>query len=108
MSPGTVFAGIDVSKAYLDVAVRPGEVEWRSPNTDTGAGQVADRLKDLHADLVVAGGYQRDGDPGGQCTGGPGRAGRGDKPTPGARLREVNRTIGEDRCPGRPDPCSLR
>ena len=53
MSPGTVFAGIDVSKAYLDVAVRPDEVEWRSPNTDTGARQVADRLKDLQADLVV-------------------------------------------------------
>lgn len=53
MSDGTVFAGIDVSKAHLDVAVRPGEVEWRSPNTDAGANQVAVRLKDLDPDLVV-------------------------------------------------------
>ena len=53
MSGGTVFAGIDVSKAYLDVAVRPRGVEWRSPNTDTGARQVAAQLKDLHPDLIV-------------------------------------------------------
>jgi transposase len=53
MNAGTVFAGIDVSKAYLDVAVRPDEVEWRRPNTDAGARQVADRLKDIHAGLVV-------------------------------------------------------
>ena len=53
MSGGTVFAGIDVSKAYLDVAVRPNGVEWRSPNTDAGARQVAAQLKDLHPDLIV-------------------------------------------------------
>ena len=53
MSTNAVFAGIDVSKAHLDVAVRPDEIEWRSPNTDTGAREVADRLKDPHPDLVV-------------------------------------------------------
>jgi transposase len=53
MSTNAVFAGIDVSKAHLDVAVRPDEIEWRSPNTDTGAREVADRLKDLDPDLVV-------------------------------------------------------
>jgi len=53
VSPMTRFAGIDVSKAHLDVAVRPAEVEWRSPNTDAGAKQVAARLKDLRPDLVV-------------------------------------------------------
>jgi transposase len=53
MSTSAVFAGIDVSKANLDVAVRPVEVEWRSPNTDAGAKQVAARLKDLRPDLVV-------------------------------------------------------
>ena len=53
MSASAVFAGIDVSKAHLDVAVRPVEVEWRSPNTDAGAKQVAARLKDLRPELVV-------------------------------------------------------
>ena len=53
MSAGTIYSGIDVSKAFLDVAVRPDEVEWRSPNTDAGAREVADRLKDLDPGLVV-------------------------------------------------------
>ncbi|MDA1279408.1 MAG: IS110 family transposase [Chloroflexi bacterium] len=53
MNASAVFAGIDVSKAHLDVAVRPSEVEWRSPNTDSGAREAADRLKDLDPYLVV-------------------------------------------------------
>ncbi len=53
MRDGTVFADVDVSKAFLDVAVRPDGVEWRSPNTDAGAREVADRLKELCPSLVV-------------------------------------------------------
>jgi len=53
VSTNLVCAGIDVSKAHLDVAVRPDEIEWRSPNTDTGAREAADKLKDLDPDLVV-------------------------------------------------------
>jgi len=53
MSTSTVFAGIDVSKAHLDIAVRPDEIELRSPNTDTGAREAANKLKDLDPDLVV-------------------------------------------------------
>lgn len=53
MSTRAVFAGIDVSKAHLDVAVRPDEIEWRSPNTDTGAREAAGKLKELDPDLVV-------------------------------------------------------
>ena len=53
MSAMTRFAGIDVSKGHLDVAVRPAEIEWRSPNTETGVKEVAGRLKDLRPDLVV-------------------------------------------------------
>ncbi len=49
----TRFAGIDVSKAHLDVALRPDGIAWRSVNTDSGVREVADRLKELHADLVV-------------------------------------------------------
>ena len=53
MSTSAVFAGIDVSKAHMDVAVRPDEIEWRSPNTDTGAREAANKLKGLDPDLVV-------------------------------------------------------
>ncbi len=53
MSTSAVFAGIDVSKAHLDVAVRPDEIERRSLNTDTGAREAANKLKDLDPDLVV-------------------------------------------------------
>ncbi len=53
MSGSAVFVGIDVSKAHLDVAVRPTEDEWRSQNTETGVNEVVDRLKKLGPDLVV-------------------------------------------------------
>ena len=53
MSTRAIFVGIDVSKAHLDVAVRPDEIEWRSPNTDAGAREAANKLKDLDPDLVV-------------------------------------------------------
>ena len=53
MSTRAIFVGIDVSKAHLDVAVRPDGIEWRSPNTDTGAREAANKLKDLDPDLVV-------------------------------------------------------
>ena len=53
MSASGVFVGIDVSKAHLDVAVRPTEEEWRSQNTETGVNEVVGRLKKLGPDLVV-------------------------------------------------------
>jgi len=53
MSASGIFVGIDVSKAHLDVAVRPTEEEWRSENTETGVNEVIDRLKKLGPDLVV-------------------------------------------------------
>lgn len=53
MSASGIFVGIDVSKAHLDVAVRPTEDEWRSENTETGVREVVDRLKKLGPDLVV-------------------------------------------------------
>ncbi len=53
MSSSGVFVGIDVSKAHLDVAVRPTEEEWRSQNTETGVNEVVDRLKELDPSLVV-------------------------------------------------------
>ena len=53
VNPMTRFAGIDVSKAHLDVAVRPDEIEWRSPNTEAGVKEIAVQLKELCPDLVV-------------------------------------------------------
>ncbi len=53
MSASAVFVGIDVSKAHLDVAVRPTGDEWRSQNTETGVNEVVERLKKLAPDLVV-------------------------------------------------------
>ncbi len=53
MSVQGVFVGIDVSKARLDVAVRPTRDEWRSPNTDAGVKGVGVRPKDLQPALVV-------------------------------------------------------
>jgi len=53
MNGSAVFVGIDVSKAYLDVAVRPTEVEWRSQNTETGVKEVTARLKKLEPTLVA-------------------------------------------------------
>jgi len=48
-----VFVGIDVSKARLDIAVRPSGDEWTSPNTDAGVRSAAARLKDLRPELAV-------------------------------------------------------
>ena len=36
LGTGSVFVGIDVSKAHLDIAVRPKGDEWRVSNSDTG------------------------------------------------------------------------
>ena len=40
MSAGTIYSGIDVSKAFLDVAVRPDEVEWRGSVRAQGTGTI--------------------------------------------------------------------
>lgn len=55
-----VTVGVDVSKAHLDVAARPGD-HFRLPNTPTGAAALADRLAPLSPALVVleaTGGYE--------------------------------------------------
>ena len=49
----TDFAGIDVAKAYLDLAVRPAGTHERLPNDEAGIAQVVARLQPLHPTLVV-------------------------------------------------------
>lgn len=39
------YVGIDVSKAQLDVAVRPTGQQWSVANTDDGIGELVERLK---------------------------------------------------------------
>jgi len=58
---GDVFVGIDVSKARLDVAVRPSGEIWRFSNDEAGFASLVERLKPLAPKLVVleaTGGYQ--------------------------------------------------
>jgi transposase len=55
------FVGIDVSKATLDVALRPTGAAFRVPNDPAGHAALVDRLKPLAPALVVleaTGGYE--------------------------------------------------
>jgi transposase len=56
------FVGIDLSQAYLDVAVRPGSRAWRVTNDGPGLSRLLRRLQDLQPALVVleaSGGLER-------------------------------------------------
>jgi transposase len=55
-------AGIDVSKAALDVALRPSGGAWRCANDEAGIGELVRRLKPLAPHLIVleaTGGLER-------------------------------------------------
>lgn len=56
-----VWVGIDVSKARLDVAVRPTGHRWSETNDTEGIGQLIAKLTPLHPTLIVmeaTGGYE--------------------------------------------------
>jgi transposase len=58
---GEVFVGIDVSKARLDVAVRPSGEIWKFTNDEAGFALLVEQLKPVAPTLVVleaTGGYQ--------------------------------------------------
>ncbi len=60
-TPGPV-VGIDVAKAELVVAVRPGGDRWTVPNNEAGVARLRARLQQLVPTLVVleaTGGYER-------------------------------------------------
>jgi transposase len=60
MSP--CFVGIDVAKAWLDLAVRPSGMQWRIANAETELPALVARLGTLAPQLVVleaTGGYER-------------------------------------------------
>lgn len=52
MTHTPVFVGIDVSKAQLDLALRP-EGRFAAPNTEAGIAQVLTRLRAFSPTLVV-------------------------------------------------------
>jgi len=56
-----LFVGIDVSKAHLDIAIRPSAAAFRVENTPTGLAELVARLKPLAPTLIVleaTGGYE--------------------------------------------------
>ena len=53
MTQAQSYVGIDVSKDYLDVAVRPTGQQWRMGNTEEGRDQLVERLQGLAPALVV-------------------------------------------------------
>lgn len=57
-----IFIGIDVSKAVLDIHVRPTGEAWSVPNTDEGVMSMVPRLQSLAPQLIVleaTGGLER-------------------------------------------------
>src|SRR4029077_7530158 len=52
MTPAPWFVGIDVSKAQLDIALRP-EGRFVVPNDETGGAHVVERLRALPVALIV-------------------------------------------------------
>ncbi|MBI2855728.1 MAG: IS110 family transposase [Chloroflexi bacterium] len=53
MERGTVFIGIDVSKAHLDVAVLPTGQGWRESNDEAGRTRLVEQISALTPALVV-------------------------------------------------------
>jgi transposase len=49
-----VFVGIDVSKARLDVAARPGGAVWSVTNDEAGIAELLAKLREMNPTLVVA------------------------------------------------------
>lgn len=57
------FIGIDISKAYLDVALWPGETTWRETHGEAHLPRLVEQLKGLAPSLIVleaTGGYETD------------------------------------------------
>jgi hypothetical protein len=57
-----IFVGIEVSKATLDVALRPSGEQWDSANDEAGIAELVERLRPLGPQLIVleaTGGLER-------------------------------------------------
>lgn len=53
MNAPEVYVGVDVSKAVLDIALRPSGKTWQVPNTPEGVDDLVGQLKPLQPTLIV-------------------------------------------------------
>ena len=53
MNTGTLYVGIDVSKAQLDISVRPTGQLWSVSNDEAGITQLLPCLQEIHPELIV-------------------------------------------------------
>ncbi|MGB4782122.1 MAG: transposase, partial [Candidatus Methylomirabilis sp.] len=53
MTPSTIFVGIDVANARLDLAWRPTGERWTAPNTERGIRAICRRLRTPAPALIV-------------------------------------------------------
>lgn len=62
MSTSSLFVGIDVAKAELEIALRPSGERWSVSNTPQGQRQLAQRLRRCSVERIVleaSGGYEK-------------------------------------------------
>ncbi len=106
MEEETRFVGIDISKAQVDVAVRPAGERWVVTYNETGVEGLVSQMVDLGPALVLleaTGGLDAAGGSAGRC----GAAGGGGQPAPDSRLRQGHGDAGQDRRSGRSGSGSL-
>jgi len=61
MTPHDLFAGIDICKSRLDVAISPGNQTFNCPNTEAGIEKLVRRLQKLQPQIILleaTGGYE--------------------------------------------------
>ena len=103
----TRFAGIDISKAQVDVAVRPAGERWVVSYDETGVEGPVSQMVDLGPALVLleaTGGLDAAGGSAGRCGA---AGGGGGQPAPDSRLRQGHGDAGQDRRSGRSGSGSL-
>ena len=94
-----IYVGIDVAKAQVDVAVRPGGDRREVSNDPAGIAALVAQMQQLNPAAPGAGGY---GWVGTALGGSPGSclpAGGGSQPSPGAGLCQGHRAAGQDPIP---------
>ena len=53
MSTAAIYAGIDVARARLDIAVRPSGEQWTTPHDDAGIARLVTQLQGFSPTLIV-------------------------------------------------------
>ena len=53
MEQESIFVGLDVAKAQVDVAIRPADDRWEVSHDDSGIGQLVSQLKSLELAMVL-------------------------------------------------------